>query len=93
MENIIYLKKDEVYFYAAFLDEDLTIPCIDTYIYLGVDEEKYYLFKDASDETVHLRFPMGETISVYDRASFSKWLLEDHSPTHPMLTEYKYKAL
>ena len=62
-------------------------------IYLGIDEEKYYLFKDATDEKTHVRFPIGETICIYDRESLSKWLLEDHSPTHAMLTEYEYQAL
>ncbi len=89
-KDIIYLEKGKVYFHAAFLDEGLTIPSIETYIFTGSDD-KYYLFKDAQDESVKIGFEKDKIICIYDSRALSKWLLEDHSPKHPMQTEYLYR--
>jgi hypothetical protein len=91
MKNVIYLKKGEVYFHAAFLDKELTVPSIDTYIFIGFDEEYGYLFQDAKDETKQICYDLKNVDCIYDRVSLSKWLMEDHSPRHPKQTEYIYK--
>lgn len=90
MDNVIYLKKSDVYFHAAFLDNELTIPCIDTYIFIGQDE-KGYLFRDAQDASVILCYVEGQISCIYDHKSLSRWLLEEHSPKHAAITEYTYK--
>ncbi len=92
-EEIIYLKKGGVYFYAAFLDGDLTIPIIETYIFIGFDEEDGYLFHEAEDETTQICFETDD-IDIYDKKALSKWLLEDHSPNYPPRYEnYIYKTI
>lgn len=91
MEKVIYLKKNEVYFHAAFLDKELTIPCIDTYIFIGIDEGCGCIFQDAEDETKQICYDLKHIDCIYDRESLSNWLIEDHSPKHPKQTEYVYK--
>jgi hypothetical protein len=78
--TVIYLKEKAVYFQAAFLDEDLTVPAIETWIYKGIDLEDGHIFQDASDDTKRYCFPSGITGDVLDKRAFSKWLLEERSP-------------
>ena len=90
--DTILLKIGEVYFHAAFLDDDLTVPSIETYIYVGI-EDGCYMFKDAEDHSVMICYELDKIVSIYDRAALSRWLIEEHSPKHPMPTEYIYKAI
>lgn len=92
MKSVIYLKKDAVYFYAAFLDEDLTIPSIETWIYKGLDPKDGHLFEDASDEKKQYCFPEGIKSDILDHKALSGWLLEKHSPKK-VGKEYEYKNL
>ncbi len=92
MDNTIYLKKNEVYFFASFLDQDLKIPSIETWIYEGLDPDDGHIFKDASDTTKKYCFPDGITSSILDRKALSDWIVEDHSPKK-VGKEYVYKSL
>lgn len=89
-DNIIYLERDKVFFHATFLDKELTIPSIETYLFIGADDE-HYLFKEAQDESVIIGFEKDKISSIYDRVALSRWLLEDHSPKHAKATEYEYR--
>ncbi|MEW8072688.1 MAG: hypothetical protein AB2826_19905 [Candidatus Thiodiazotropha sp.] len=92
MENIIYLKKGAVYFYAAFMDESCKIPNIQTWVYLGSHPEDGHTFKSTCGEEKQFCFPNGITSNVLDHTALSKWLLEAHSPKRAGM-EYVYKAI
>lgn len=91
-ENVIYLEINGVYFCAAFFDKELKIPSIDTYIFVGMEDDGF-LFRDAGNETRFVVVSPESMCGIYDRVALSKWLLEDHSPRHAMTTEYTYKLL
>ncbi len=90
---VVYLKKNEAYFDAAFYDKNLKIPCIETYIFTGVDEEDGYIFQDAEDETTQICFPLDKMDGIYDKKALSEWLLEDHSPKYPSYETITYKII
>jgi hypothetical protein len=92
MKGVIYLIINEVYFYAGFLDRDLTIPSIETWIYEGKDPEDGHTFHDAADKTKKYCFPNGITSNILDRKTLSEWILDKHSPNQPG-KEYVYKNL
>jgi len=92
MDNVIYLKKGAVYFYAGFMDDELTIPNIQTWVYLGMDPEDGHIFESTSGEIEQYCFPNGITSDILDHKALSKWLLEEHSPKK-VNKEYEYKAI
>lgn len=81
LKSVIHLTRGEVYFHAAFLDENLTIPVIETWIYRGLDSEDGHTFSDAYDEKKQYCFQDGITSNVLDRKALSEWLLQEHSST------------
>ena len=89
-ENIIYLKEGNVYFYVGFLNKDLTIPGIETWLYCGEDMENGHVFKDAVDEAKQYCFPEGISSNILDHKALSLWLLDEHSPKL-VAKEYEYK--
>lgn len=48
MADVIRLIKGEVYYRALFYDKKLSLPCIETYVYEGFDDEHGYLFINAA---------------------------------------------
>ena len=84
MARVIWLKENEVYFMAGFIDQEMTTPVIETWIYLGIDSKDGHIFQDVEDQTIQYCFPLEgeksiESINnVYDRKSLSEWLIEDH---------------
>ena len=100
MNGVIELKEEQVYFYAGFYDSELTIPTIETWVYVGRDEDKSFLFQDAASHvarhegTEHVEgslfsFPEDEIGGVLDKAHLIQWLSEEHSPTQ-VGRSYKY---
>ena len=103
MREIIELKKGETYFRAVFYDSDLSVPCIETYIYERHDEEHGHLFLQASDyvekiegnENIDVRqivFAHGTEMCILDKKHLIKWLQEDHN-SYESNTFYEYKAI
>ncbi len=92
MDNIIYLQKEGVYFYVGFLDSELTIPSIETWIYVGYDESHGHIFKGTDEEDELFCFPKGIHSNVLDHEALSGWLLEEHSPTI-IAKEYVYESI
>ncbi len=105
MKNVIELKKGGTYFHVAFFDKELSIPCIETYIYEGVDEdnENEVLFKNAEGvvatnegiqnvETYYISYPKDAIHTIVDKEHLIEWLKEEHSPKL-VATEYEYKFL
>ncbi len=103
MKTIIELIKGKVYSQAGFLDSDLTIPSISTYVYEGYDDVHGHLFLDAeahlektqvaSEKKGHyLSYPEGSIHTILDKKHLIEWLNEEHSPT---ITgkDYEYKAV
>lgn len=76
---VITPEENKVYFFASFLNDELSIPVIETWIYTGLDPEDGYIFQDASDETKQYCFPNGINVDVLDRNALSKWFPEMHS--------------
>lgn len=91
MKSVIHLKAGAVYFHAAFLDDNLTIPVIETWIYRGLDSEDGHTFSDVNDEKRQYCFPDGIASDVLDRKALSEWLLEEHSPKK-IAKQYVYKT-
>jgi hypothetical protein len=92
MDNVIYLKKGEVYFYVGFMDENLNIPNIQTWIYLGSNQEDGHTFENTCGEKEQYCFPDGITSNILDHKALSVWLLEEHSP-QKVGKKYEYKAI
>lgn len=81
-----------MYFYAGFMDENLTIPNIQTWVYLGHDPKDGHIFESAFGEKEQYCFPNGISSNVLDRKALSDWLLEEHSP-NTVAKEYEYSAI
>jgi hypothetical protein len=92
MNNVIYLKKGEVYFYVGFEDENLKIPNIQTWVYVGSDQEDAHIFESTNGEKEQFCFPDGISSNILDHNALSVWLLEEHSPKK-VGKEYDYKAI
>lgn len=98
MDNIIYLKKGDIYFSVGFKDPELTIPIIETYVYEGPDpeegEDSHLLYGlDGDGNGYYLLFNTKKDIDVIlDKKGLSEWLLEDHSPRKARKS-YAYKTL
>ena len=104
MENIIELKNGKTYFHVAFYDKDLSIPSIETYIYVGIDEEDKtrVLFKNAEGyvadkegikdvETYYISYEKGKINTILDKKHLIEWLRDKHSPRKVASTyEYRY---
>jgi hypothetical protein len=45
MDHGIYKQKGEMYFYAGFMDENLKIPNIQTWVIVGLDQEDGHIFE------------------------------------------------
>ena len=80
MDKVIYLKKNNIYFYAGFADSELTIPVIETWIYVGEDSEDGYLFQSVDDDKTQYCFSDAVNVDVLDKETLIEWLNEDHSP-------------
>lgn len=105
MKNVIELRKGEAYFHVAFYDKELSIPTIETYIYVGEDEEdeSHILFMNAEGfvaaneniddiETYYITYPKNNINCIVDKKHLIEWLKEEHSP-QLVATEYDYKFL
>lgn len=92
MSNVINLKKGEIYFHAAFLDQNLTIPIIQTWVYLGFDPEDGHVFESTIEEKEQYCFPGGISGNILNKEALSEWLLEEHNP-ESVAKEYEYKAI
>jgi hypothetical protein len=92
MHNVIYLKKGAVYFYAGFMDENLKIPNIQTWVYVGSDQEDGHIFESTNGKKEQFCFPDGISSNILDHKALSGWLLEEHSPKE-VGKEYEYKAI
>ena len=92
MTDTIYLKKGAIYFYVGFMDEELTIPCIDTWIYVEHSESDGHIFQSASERDEKFCFPNEIHSNVLDHNALSIWLLEEHSPTI-VAREYVYESV
>lgn len=76
----------------------MTIPVIETFIYLGIDPEDGHIFQDAEDETIQYCFSLEgksslESVNnIYDKKALSEWLLENHDCSKRGKA-YEYKNL
>lgn len=86
VNRTIRLIKGEVYFYCTFYDSDFTYPCIQTFIYDGVDEEFGHMFKNLSEDNAFYTFPIGEIHGIYDKQKMSDWVMKLHNDN----LEYEY---
>lgn len=102
MKKTITFRKGEVYFSVGFFDPDLTIPMIETYVYVGIDNDEF-LFINATGhmsgpdgempESAHyLTLPKDSKSSMLDRESLIEWLAVEHTPKRPAPIEYEYTA-
>ena len=91
MNDVIKLQKGHSYFYAMFYDPGLSVPKIETVVYVGRDDDGSHLFQDAESYLAHERgeknhegyltsFPDGRIYSILDKAHLIEWLQEEHSP-------------
>jgi hypothetical protein len=92
VSNVIYLRKGAVYFYVGFMDENLTIPIIQTWVYLRQDPDNGFTFESVYGEKEQYCFPSGISSNVLDHRSLCEWLLQEHSP-NMVANEYEYKAI
>ena len=103
MRKIIELKKGETYYRAVFYDSDLSIPCIETYIYEYYHQKHGHIFLKASTyvdkiegnenpDIHHIAFAHGTEMCILDKKHLIKWLQEDHNSCEPS-TFYDYKAI
>ena len=92
MSDVIYLRKGAVYFYVGFMDENLKIPNIQTWVYLEQDPKDGHIFENAFEKKEKFCFPNGIYGNVLDNKALSEWLLEGHSP-RKVAKEYEYKAI
>ena len=92
MDNKIYLKEGSVYFYAGFVDENLKIPNIQTWVYVGSNQEDGHIFKSTNGKNEQLCFPDGISSNILDHKALSCWLLEERSPKKEG-KKYEYKAI
>ncbi|MCG8095172.1 MAG: hypothetical protein JAZ17_16390 [Candidatus Thiodiazotropha endolucinida] len=92
MGNVIYLKKGAVYFYVGFMDENLKIPNIQTWVYVRSDQEHGHVFESTSGSNEQFCFPDGISSNILDHKALSGWLLEEHSPKK-VGKKYEYRAI
>ncbi len=103
MNVVIELRKGGIYFHAAFFDRELSVPCINTFIYEGYDKADGHLFRDAAsyveaqegDEPSdgdYICFPEKEIHEILDKEHLVEWLKEEHSPRQVGRT-YEYKVI
>ena len=105
MKNVIELWKGETYFHVAFFDKELSVPAIETYIYIGEDdeEENHILFMNAEGfvaqnenieniETYYISYEKGKINTIVNKNFLIEWLKEEHSPQQ-VATKYEYKFL
>lgn len=97
---VIELRIGQPYFHAMFYDDGLTVPKIDTLVYVGRDANGAYKFQDAAsytaqqegahvDEIEVCRFADGDLSEVVDRTHLVDWLRDEHS-TSLIGPTYKY---
>ena len=101
MKKTITFRKGEVYFSVGFFDPDLTIPLIETYVYVGLENDEF-LFIDATGHMAsagempkgahYLTLPKDSKSSMLDRESLIEWLTMEHTPKRPAPIEYQYVA-
>ena len=101
MDSMIKLELGKPYFYAAFIDEDMTIPIIETYLYAGFDEDDGHLFEevacstpigDINDPIRQLCFAEGKINGILDRPHLLEWLKQDHY-SNSVGKSIEYKAI
>jgi hypothetical protein len=90
MDEVIYLKKGGTYFYVSFMDEELKVPDIKTYIFQGVAEDCYH-FIDVTSGSDNIFFEINQVFNIYDCAALSRWLLEEHTSSKPKSLEFRYE--
>lgn len=91
MAKVIYLKKGEVYFHAAYSAEKPYYPLIDTYIYDGKVEGAGYTFINANTGDL-ICFDNNKITCLYDRKNLAEWVLKPTKFSKP-LEEFEYVAL
>ncbi|MEO1204454.1 MAG: hypothetical protein AAFX10_17245 [Pseudomonadota bacterium] len=100
MDGVTELQVGQHYFYAMFYDDELSVPSIETFVYIGRDEDGSFAFQDAESYLAHQRseddvqgalfaFPEGKLDGIVDKRRLIQWLVEDHSPTK-VGRSYKY---
>ena len=103
MAKVIELRKGCVYFHAGFFDSELSVPCINSFVYEGYDEEHGHLFRDAashveiqkgtkSNEGHYICFPEDEISGILDKENLVDWLRREHSPKHVGQT-FEYRVI
>ena len=91
--DIILLKQDAVYFYAAYTDPSFSVPIIDTLIYKGVDPEHGYMFEKITDKDKgYICFPEKISPSVLDQKALIQWLSSEHNQQTTLKT-YEYRSI
>lgn len=102
MTHTIELRQGAVYFLVGFLDPELRIPTISTYVYEGMDES-IHLFIDAQgylrgadsgprNSAHYISFSEGEITGILDKEHLIVWLGEEHSPKLVGRT-YEYRLI
>jgi len=89
----ILLREGEIYFIVGFFDRDLSVPCISTYVYCGMEGTDHlfmnaegYLARQTDDgaaEAHYISYKDGKITSVLDRENLISWLKAEHSPQLP----------
>lgn len=101
-KKLITFRKDEVYFSVGFFDPELSIPMIETYVFVGVEDDEFLFINAAGhlsgpegelqDSVHYLALPKNSKSSMLDKESLAEWLLVEHSPKWPAPIEYEYTA-
>lgn len=103
MKKTTIFRKGEVYFSVGFFDPELTLPMIETYVYVGIENDEFLFI----DVTGHMLEPGGEMpesahylalqknnkSSMLDRESLIEWLAVEHTSKRPAPFEYEYSAV
>lgn len=79
MKKTITFRIGEVYFSVGFFDPELTIPMIETYVYVGIEEDEYLFINAAghvsglngenTDSAHYLVLPKDSKSSMLDKES------------------------
>ena len=101
----IELRKGATYFSIGFFDRDFKLPTIETYVYVGPndDGEKGYLFMDAAGHLERRKNPNSRVAhylfldenakgGIVDLKHLIQWLEEEHSPK-TVGKSYEYRAI
>ncbi len=100
MDGVIELQVGRFYFYVMFYDDELTVPSIETFVYIGRDDDDSFIFQDAESYLAHqggeedvqgalFAFPESNLNGIVDKPHLIQWLVEDHSPAK-VGRSYKY---